>query len=116
MLKSELLGSSVGEKPPSELERGDEAAFSDRIGGERGIDRERRTKVLHPSRGWEYPDRAGMAKTEIPVEMMTCNSEQVVNLAVDREKSLNLCRRFETTQIFVRIYIQSCLYNRSAVG
>ena len=38
-------------------------------------------------------------------EMMTCNSEQVVNLAVDREKSLNLCRRFETTQIFVRIYI-----------
>ena len=65
MLKSELLGSSVGEKPPSELERGDEAAFSDRIGGERGIDRERRTKVLHPSRGWEYPDRAGMAKTEI---------------------------------------------------
>ena len=67
MLKSELLGSSVGEKPPSELERGDEAAFSDRIGGERGIDRERRTKVLHPSRGWEYPDRVGMAKTEIPV-------------------------------------------------
>ena len=66
MLKSELLGSSVGEKPPSELERGDEAAFSDRIGGERGIDRERRTKVLHPSRGWEYPDRVGMAKTEIP--------------------------------------------------
>jgi hypothetical protein len=38
-------------------------------------------------------------------EMMTCNSEQVVNLAVDREKSLNLCRRFETTQIFVRIHI-----------
>ena len=67
MLKSELLGSSVGEKPPSELERGDEAAFSDRTGGERGIDRERRTKVLHPSRGWEYPDRVGMAKTEIPV-------------------------------------------------
>ena len=66
MLKSELLGSSVGEKPPSELERGDEAAFSDRIGSERGIDRERRTKVLHPSRGWEYPDRVGMAKTEIP--------------------------------------------------
>ena len=68
MLKSELLGSSVGEKPPSELERGDEAAFSDRIGGERGIDRERRTKVLHPSRGWEYPDRVGMAKTEIPAD------------------------------------------------
>ena len=30
-----------------------------------GLDK-RRTKVLHPSRGWEYPDRAGMAKTEIP--------------------------------------------------
>ena len=67
LLKSELLGSSVGEKPPSELERGDEAAFSDRNRSERSIDRERRTKTLHPSRGLEYPHRAGMAKTEIPV-------------------------------------------------
>ena len=25
-------------------------------------------------------------------EMVTCNSEQVLNRAVDREKSLNLCR------------------------
>ncbi len=32
-------------------------------------------------------------------EMMTCNSEQVVNRAVDREKSLNLCRRFESTHL-----------------
>ncbi len=77
MLKSELLGSSVGEKPPSELERGDEAAFSDRIGGERGIDRERRTKVLHPSRGWEHPDRVGMAKTEIPVKLQVGTSVKV---------------------------------------
>jgi len=30
-------------------------------------------------------------------EMMTCYSEQVVNRAVDREKSLHVCRRFETT-------------------
>ena len=58
--------SSVGEKPSSELERGDRAAFSDRNRSERSIDRERRTKTLHPSRGLEYPDRAGMAKTEIP--------------------------------------------------
>ena len=32
-------------------------------------------------------------------EMMTCNSEQVVNRTVDREKSLNLCRRFEATHL-----------------
>ena len=32
-------------------------------------------------------------------EMMTCNSEQVVNRALDREKSLNLCRRFEATHL-----------------
>ena len=32
-------------------------------------------------------------------EMMTCNSEQVVNRAVDREKSLNLYRRFEATHL-----------------
>ena len=31
--------------------------------------------------------------------MMTCNSEQVVNSVVDREKSLNLCRRFEATHL-----------------
>ena len=80
MLKSELLGSSVGEKPPSELERGDEAAFSDRIGGERGIDRERRTKVLHPSRGWEYPDRVGMAKTEIIIDLEQRKRTGVIDL------------------------------------
>ena len=32
-------------------------------------------------------------------EMMTGNSEQVLNRAVDREKSLNLCRRFEATHL-----------------
>ena len=32
-------------------------------------------------------------------EMMTCNSEQVVNRPMDREKSLNLCRRFEATHL-----------------
>jgi hypothetical protein len=32
-------------------------------------------------------------------ETMTCNAEQVVNLAVDREESLNLCRRFEATHL-----------------
>ena len=26
------------------------------------------------------------------IEMMTCDSEQIVNQAVDREESLNLCR------------------------
>ena len=31
--------------------------------------------------------------------MMTCDSEQVVNSVVDREKSLNLCRRFEATHL-----------------
>ena len=62
--------SSVGVKPSSELERGDRAAFSDRNRSERSIDRERRTKTLHPSRGLEYPDRAGMAKTEIPVKSL----------------------------------------------
>ena len=31
--------------------------------------------------------------------MVTCNSEQVVNRAVDREKSLNLYRQFETTHL-----------------
>jgi hypothetical protein len=31
--------------------------------------------------------------------MMTRNSEQVVNRAVDREKSSNLCRRFEATHL-----------------
>ncbi len=32
-------------------------------------------------------------------EMMTCDSEQVVNRAVDREKSLQLFRRFESTHL-----------------
>ncbi len=32
-------------------------------------------------------------------EMMTSNSEQIVNRAVDREKSLNLCRRLEATHL-----------------
>ena len=31
--------------------------------------------------------------------MVTFNSEQVVNRAVDREKSLNLYRRFEATHL-----------------
>ena len=83
MLKSELLGSSIGEKPPSELERGDEAAFSDRIGGERGIDRERRTKVLHPSRGWEHPDRVGMAKTEIPAQTPAVEADKKVHKVLE---------------------------------
>ncbi len=33
------------------------------------------------------------------IEMMTCNSEQVVNRPVDREKSLHLCRRFEAMHL-----------------
>jgi hypothetical protein len=48
--------SSVGEKPSSELEHRDRAAFSDRNRSERSIDRERRTKTLHPSHGLECPD------------------------------------------------------------
>ncbi len=32
-------------------------------------------------------------------EMMPCNSEQVVNRAVYREKSLRLSRRFESTHL-----------------
>ena len=32
-------------------------------------------------------------------EMMTCNSEQVVNRSVGGEKSLNLCRRFEAPHL-----------------
>ena len=32
-------------------------------------------------------------------ETMTCDSEQVVNQAVDREKSLPLCGRFEATHL-----------------
>ena len=47
-------------------ERRNRAAFDGRNGSERSIDRERRTNILHPSRGLEYPDRGGMAKTEIP--------------------------------------------------
>lgn len=35
------------------------------VGSDRSIDRERTTKTLHPSPGLEYPDRGGMAKTEI---------------------------------------------------
>ena len=31
--------------------------------------------------------------------MVPCNSKHVVNRAVDREKSLNLCRRFEATHL-----------------
>jgi hypothetical protein len=31
--------------------------------------------------------------------MMTCNSEQVVNRAVDRQKSLGLSRRFEAKHL-----------------
>jgi hypothetical protein len=58
--------SSVGEKPSCELDHRHRAAFSDRNRSERSIDRDRRTKTLHPSRGLDYPDRAGMAKTEIP--------------------------------------------------
>jgi hypothetical protein len=30
---------------------------------------------------------------------MTCDSEQVVNQAVEREKSLDLCRRLEATHL-----------------
>ena len=66
--EEETTRSSVGEKPSSELERGDRAAFKDRNRSERSIDREKRTKTLHPSLGLEYPNRAGMAKTEIPVK------------------------------------------------
>ncbi len=32
-------------------------------------------------------------------EVMPSYSEQIVNRAVDREKSLNLCRRFEATHL-----------------
>ena len=33
------------------------------------------------------------------LEMMTCDSEQIVNRVVDREKSLKLCRRFEAPHL-----------------
>lgn len=49
------------------MKTGDRAAFSDRNRSERGIDRETRTKALHPSRRLEYPHRVGMAKREILV-------------------------------------------------
>ena len=70
LLKSELLGSPVLRRkaPPA----GWNAAMKrhsvcDRIGEERGIDREMRTKVLHPSTadGSTAGYRVGMAKTEI---------------------------------------------------
>jgi hypothetical protein len=33
------------------------------------------------------------------LEMMPCNSEQIVNHTVDRQKSLKLCRRFEAPHL-----------------